>query len=60
LLLIYFLLAALMTLLRSKDVRQAQLLFADGIIHTLSFKAAGTLLKTIELHTRSYETPSLI
>ena len=46
-----YLLAALMALLRRRDVRQARLLVTDGVIYGLSFKVAGSLLKTIELHT---------
>ena len=44
-------LAALITLLSSRDVGKARLLIADGIICALSFKIAGSLLKTISLHT---------
>lgn len=43
--------AALITLLVKKDVRQARLLVTNGVIYALSFKVAGSLLKTIELRT---------
>lgn len=46
--------AALLTLARSRSlesVRRARLLVAEGAIWGLSFKLAGTLLKTILLHT---------
>ncbi len=46
-----YLLAALFVLLTCRDVTQARLIAADGVITGLSFKLAGTLLKTIELHT---------
>ena len=46
-----YLLAALLLLLQRRDIRQARLLVTDGIIYALSFKVAGSLLKTIELHT---------
>jgi uncharacterized membrane protein len=46
-----YLLAALLLLLQRRDIRRARLLVADGIIYALSFKVAGSLLKTIELHT---------
>ena len=45
--------AALFTLLRTRDLEQARLLVADGAITGLSFKLAGTLLKTISLTTWS-------
>ncbi len=46
-----YVIVALITLLRSHSIVQARLLVADGAITGLSFKLAGTLLKTIELHT---------
>jgi uncharacterized membrane protein len=46
-----YLLAALILLLQRRDIRRARLLVADGIIYALSFKVAGSLLKTISLHT---------
>ena len=46
-----YLLVALKLLLQRRDIRRARLLVADGIIYALSFKVAGSLLKTISLHT---------
>ncbi len=46
-----YVLAALVMLLRTKNMVAARLLVADGAIAGLNFKLAGTLLKTIELHT---------
>src|SRR6478735_1407739 len=46
-----YMLAALVMLLRTKNIVVARLLVADGIIAGLNFKLAGTLLKMIELHT---------
>ena len=43
--------AALVDLARMRGARRAQLRVADGVIWGLSFKLAGTLLKTILLHT---------
>jgi uncharacterized membrane protein len=51
LIIIAYLLAALITLVMQKDITRARLITADGIITSLSFKLAGTLLKTIALHT---------
>jgi uncharacterized membrane protein len=51
LLIVFYLLAACFSLLTQKDVPLARLIVADGVITGLSFKVAGTLLKTIELHT---------
>ena len=51
LLIVAYIVVALVTLVRSGDVVKARLLVADGAITGLSFKLAGTLLKTIELHT---------
>ena len=45
---------ALLTLIRSRSaesVRRARLYVAEGAIWGLSFKVAGTLLKTISIHT---------
>lgn len=50
-LIIAYILASLVTLLRTRNITHARLLVADGVITGLSFKIAGTLLKTIELHT---------
>lgn len=46
-----YVIAAIISLFRSGDLMQARLLVADGAIIGLSFKLAGTLLKTIELQT---------
>lgn len=43
--------AALVDLARMRGARRAQLRVADGVMWGLSFKLAGTLLKTILLHT---------
>ena len=43
--------AAVVTLLRMGAVAHARLLVAEGAVLGLSFKTAGTLLKTLELHT---------
>jgi uncharacterized membrane protein len=51
LIIVAYLLAALATLLYKREVTKARLIAADGIITSLSFKLAGTLLKTIVLHT---------
>ncbi|HZT99316.1 MAG TPA: DUF1622 domain-containing protein [Ktedonobacteraceae bacterium] len=51
LLIVGYIVAAIVTLLRGGGITQARLLAADGAITGLSFKLAGTLLKTIELHT---------
>jgi uncharacterized membrane protein len=51
LLIIAYILAALLTLLRTRDVQLARLQAATGAVTGLSFKLAGTLLKTIQLHT---------
>ncbi len=43
---------ALRSLLRDpQNLKHAQFIVADGALLGLSFKLAGTLLKTIELHT---------
>ncbi|GCE46267.1 uncharacterized protein DUF1622 [Thermosporothrix hazakensis] len=51
LLLVGYVLGALFLLLRTRNILHAQRLVADGAIASLSFKLAGTLLKTIELRT---------
>lgn len=51
LLIIGYMLAALITLIRTHEVTRARLIVADGVITGLSFKLAGTLLKTIQLQT---------
>jgi uncharacterized membrane protein len=51
LLIVGYIVAAIIVLLRTGNITQARLLAADGAIMGLSFKLAGTLLKTIELHT---------
>jgi len=51
LLIIGYLLAALLTLLHTREVQLARLQAATGVVTGLSFKLAGTLLKTIQLHT---------
>jgi uncharacterized membrane protein len=38
-------------LIRGRGVAKARLVMAEGAVFGLSFKAAGTLLKTLELHT---------
>lgn len=51
LLIVGYIVAAIISLLRNGSIVQARLIVADGVITGLSFKLAGTLLKTIELHT---------
>ena len=51
LLIVAYILAALVTLIRTHEVTRARLIVADGVITGLSFKLAGTLLKTIQLQT---------
>src|SRR2546421_4457891 len=51
LLIVGYIVAAIISLLRSGSIIRARLIVADGVITGLSFKLAGTLLKTIELHT---------
>ncbi len=46
-----YLLTALLTLLHTRDVQLARLQGATGAVTGLSFKLAGTVLKTIQLHT---------
>jgi uncharacterized membrane protein len=43
--------AALVTFARTRDVDQMRLTLADGVIVGLDFKLAGTLLKTVLIHT---------
>src|SRR5436305_13208990 len=51
LLIVGYIIAAIISLVHTGNITQARLLAADGAITGLSFKLAGTLLKTIELHT---------
>jgi uncharacterized membrane protein len=51
LLIVAYVVAAVISLLRHGNITQARLLVADGASTGLSFKLAGTLLKTIELRT---------
>lgn len=51
LLIVGYVVAASWVLLREKNIPKARLVVAEGAIMGLSFKLAGTLLKTIELHT---------
>jgi hypothetical protein len=51
LLIVGYMLIALVMLARTRNVAAARLLVADGAIAGLSFKLAGTLVKTIVLHT---------
>jgi uncharacterized membrane protein len=51
LLIVAYVVAAIISLLRHGNIAQARLLVAEGVITGLSFKLAGTLLKTIELRT---------
>lgn len=47
-----YVLSALRSLIRDhQNLKHAQFLVAEGALLGLSFKLAGTLLKTIELHT---------
>jgi uncharacterized membrane protein len=50
-LIVFYLLAACISLFRQRNIVLARLIVADGVITGLSFKVAGTLLKTIELQT---------
>lgn len=50
-LIVIYIIVAIFVLFHSKDIVRARLIVADGVITGLSFKLAGTLLKTIELHT---------
>lgn len=51
LLVVGYVLAAVVALLRTGAVAHARLLVAEGAVLGLSFKTAGTLLKTLEIHT---------
>ncbi len=51
LIIVGYVVAAIVTLLRGGTIAHARLLVADGAIAGLNFKLAGTLLKTIQLHT---------
>ena len=51
LLIVVYIIVAIINLIRHKDVIQARLIVADGVLTGLSFKLAGTLLKTIVIHT---------
>ncbi len=51
LIIVGYILVAIVSLFRHKNIARARLIVADGVITGLSFKLAGTLLKTIELHT---------
>ena len=51
LLIVFYILVACLILIRTKDILRARLIIADGVINGLSFKMAGTLLKTIKLQT---------
>jgi uncharacterized membrane protein len=46
-----YVLAAVVALARTGAVARARLLVAEGAVLGLSFKTAGTLLKTLEVHT---------
>ena len=48
---IAYIILAIITLFRTRSIVQARLIVADGAILGLNFKLAGSLLKTIELHT---------
>lgn len=50
LLIIAYILAALYALFRGRSILFARQLVADGAIAALNFKLAGTLLKTIVIH----------
>lgn len=51
LLVVAYVVAAIVSLLRTRAITQARLIVAEGAVLGLSFKTAGTLLKTLELHT---------
>jgi hypothetical protein len=46
-----YVLAAVVALVRTGAVPHARLLVAEGAVLGLSFKTAGTLLRTLEIHT---------
>jgi uncharacterized membrane protein len=50
LLIVGYVVAALVDLIRGGSVTQARLIVAEGAVFGLSFKLAATLLKTLELH----------
>ena len=50
LLIVCYILAALYAVLRGRRIIDAQQIVADGAIAGLNFKLAGTLLKTIVVH----------
>lgn len=50
-LIVGYVLAAVVALVRGRSVADARLIVAEGAVFGLSFKLAGTLLKTLELHT---------
>jgi uncharacterized membrane protein len=47
---VFYILKACQFLLSGGNVTEARLLVANGVIVSLNFKLAGTLIKTIELH----------
>src|SRR5689334_13095479 len=47
LMIVGYVIAALLALMRSESVGHARILFAEGAVLGLSFKTAGTLLKTL-------------
>lgn len=49
LLIVGYVLVSLFVLFRHGDITRARLIVADGVITALSFKLAGTLLKTLSL-----------
>ncbi len=51
LLIVGYILVALYIVLRGGNIVRARMIVADGAITGLSFKVAGTLLKTITIHT---------
>jgi uncharacterized membrane protein len=51
LLVVVYVLAAVVALVRTRAVTHARLLVAEGAVLGLSFKTAAALLKTLELHT---------
>ncbi len=50
LIIVWYIIIALFTLFRTGHIIEARLIVADGAITGLSFKLAGTLLKTIVIH----------
>ena len=51
LIIVAYVIAAIISLFLKRNITRARLIVADGIITGLSFKLAGTLLKTIQLRT---------